>query len=134
MTSTSLTPFPKRPRHEHQHHRTRPRTANLHGAGQPSCAPRFPRTARRGASSWPACRAKSVSAASSTCFATESSTVWLTSTSSTARLRPRTRRPKRFSSKIASLSPGSCVTAVMRCSWHWTWDSSSTGYWSSPSS
>ena len=69
----------------------------------PSCATpsrrpprlwRWMRTGRRGASSWRGCRARSRSGAPSRCCATASGTARTTSTSSMARPRPATSRPK----------------------------------------
>ena len=91
-------------------------------------------TARRGASSWPACRARSPSAASSTCCATASSTGRTTSTSSTARPRRATPRPPSASPPTASASPASCATAATRRSSRSTSASSSTACRSPPSS
>ena len=72
------------------------------------------RTARRAASSWPGSRARSASAASSTCCATASSTGRITSTCSTARPRPATPRPPSATPPTASASRASSATAATR--------------------
>ena len=92
----------------------------------------YPRTARRGANSWPGFRAGYPSAAASTCCATASTTGHTTWTCSTARLQPETRRPRSASSRTASPLPGSCATAATKPSGRWTSGCSSTACRSSP--
>ena len=92
------------------------------------------RTARRGGSSWPGCRAKSPSAAPSTCFGTASSTVRTTSTCSTVRRPPGIRRRRGASSRTGSRWCGSSGTAATRRSGRSTSGCSSTACQSSPSS
>ena len=66
----------------------------------------------RGASSWPGCRARSPSAAPSTCCATASDTARTTWICSTARRRPGTCRRRNASNRTASPSSGSFATAA----------------------
>ena len=92
------------------------------------------RTGRRGASSWHGCRARSASAAPSTCCATASSTGRITSICSTARRHRATPRPRSGTPPIASASPASSATAATRRSARSTSACSSTGCRSPPSS
>ena len=105
-------------------------------ATQPEVANRSTstRTARRGAGSWPACKARSPSAAPSTCCARGSSTDRINSTCSMARRHRGTRRPGFSTGKTASASPVNSATAATRPSFPWTWACSSTACRSPPSS